>query len=89
MQLKQIILLEHEAQLVVQDRQIEEVNQFKNITKSAVTKMETRMITFDNRLKELEDDARHRNHELKKTSEDVSSHNERLLKLDFKLNNFA
>jgi predicted DNA-binding protein YlxM (UPF0122 family) len=36
-----------------QDKQVEEVNQFKNMTKGSVSKMETRMISFDNRLKEL------------------------------------
>ena len=51
--------------------------------------METRMITFDNRLKELEDDARHRSNQLKKVIEDVSSHNERILKLDFKVNHLT
>lgn len=38
-----------------QDSQIEEMTQFRNTTKSTVSKMETRMIAFDNRLKELED----------------------------------
>lgn len=36
-----------------QDAQSEEINQFKNITKAATTKMESRMISFDNRLREL------------------------------------
>lgn len=42
------------AQLVKRiEGQVEEAGQFKNMTKGAVTKMETRMIAFDNRLKEL------------------------------------
>ncbi len=47
--------LDREVELMVkkQDAQTEEVNQFKNITKAAMSKMEGRMITFDNRLREL------------------------------------
>jgi|JI8StandDraft_1071087.scaffolds.fasta_scaffold2239244_1 hypothetical protein len=33
------------------EAQVEEASQFKSMTKGAVTKMETRMIAFDNRLK--------------------------------------
>ena len=49
--------LDKEAALMIkrQDTHIEEVTQFRNMTKSTVSKMETRMIAFDNRLKELED----------------------------------
>ena len=67
-----------------QDQSIEEVNQFKNTTKAAVSKMETRLISFDNRLKELEDDHRHKNTELKKLKEDVVEHSEGLAKLNHK-----
>ena len=49
-----------------QDSLTEEINQFKNITKAAVAKMEGRMTAFDNRLRELEDDSRHKATEIKK-----------------------
>lgn len=48
------------------EAQIEEAAQFKNLTKGSVTKMETRMITFDNRLKELEDHHKHTQTDLKR-----------------------
>jgi hypothetical protein len=72
-----------------QDTQVEEVTQFKNTTKSAVSKMETRMITFDNRLKELEDDHKHRVSDVKKLLEDGVGFNERLYKLDLKVSNLT
>ena len=70
-----------------QDQQIEESNLFKNITKGAVSKMETRMITFDNRLKELEDDHKHRVSDINKLMEDVVGLNERIIKLTNKVGN--
>ena len=66
-----------------QDQQIEEVNQFKNTVKSALSKSEGRIISFDNRLKELEDDYRHRGSDIRKLMEDVTLHGERLSKLDY------
>lgn len=52
-----------------QDSSTEDINQFKNVTKSAVGKMETRMISFDNRLRELEDENKHKNSDIKKLLE--------------------
>ena len=49
--------------------------------------METRMISFDNRLKELEDDHKHRVSDINKLMEDVVSHNERMIKLSNKVDN--
>jgi hypothetical protein len=45
--------LDREMELMAkrQDSQTEEVNQFKNLTKAAMSKMEGRMIGFDNRLR--------------------------------------
>lgn len=68
-----------------QDTQLEEISQLKNNTKSAVSKMETRMIGFDNRLKELEDEHRHRSSDIKKIIEDTVSANEKMVKLDLKV----
>lgn len=65
-----------------QDQQVEEVSQFKNSTKSAVSRMETRMIAFDNRLKELEDNHRHTHSDLRRLLEDGVSGNERTGKLE-------
>ncbi len=64
-----------------QDSLTEEMNQFKNITKAAVAKMEGRMIAFDNRLRELEDDSRHKATEIKKLLEQTGIHNEKIIKL--------
>ena len=72
-----------------QDMQIEEVNQYSNMTKGSVTKMETRMITFDNRLREIEDEHKHRASDIKKLMEDVSHHNERLIKVDNRIINLT
>ena len=36
-----------------QEKQTEELNQFKGTVKAAVSKSEVRMIAFDNRLKQL------------------------------------
>ena len=49
-----------------QDTHFEEMTQFKNTTKSAVSKAETRMIGFDNRLKDLQDEQKHRFTDIKK-----------------------
>ena len=66
------------------EAQADEVAMFKNNTRAAVTKMETRMITFDNRLKELEDTGRHRNADIKRLFEDATNHTERITKLEVK-----
>lgn len=68
-----------------QDAQVEEVGQFKNQTKGTVGKMETRMIGFDNRLKELEDEQRHRASDVKRLVEDGAAYSERLVQLDLKV----
>jgi len=39
------------------------------------------MIVFDNRLKELEDDIRHKGSDIRKLYEEASSHNERIVKV--------
>lgn len=72
-----------------QDSQIEEMTQFRNTTKSTVSKMETRMIAFDNRLKELEDEHKHRSSDIKKLLEDGANGNEKLIKLDLKVANLT
>jgi hypothetical protein len=51
--------------------------------------METRMIAFDNRLKELEDEHKHRSSDIKKLLEDGVNSNEKLVKLDLKVGNLA
>ena len=60
--------LDKEAELMLkrQDTHFEEMTQFKNTTKSAVSKAETRMIGFDNRLKDLQDEQKHRFTDIKK-----------------------
>jgi DNA repair exonuclease SbcCD ATPase subunit len=78
--------LDREVELMVkrQDAQTEEVNQFKNLTKAAMSKMEGRMIAFDNRLRELEDDSKHKTSDIKKLLEENSTHNEKIIKLELK-----
>ena len=47
------------------------------------------MITFDNRLKELEDEHKHRSSDIKKLLEDSVNSNEKLFKLDTKVTNLT
>ena len=47
------------------------------------------MIAFDNRLKELEDEHKHRTSDIRKLMDDVTLHNERLTKLDYKADNLT
>ena len=42
------------------------------------------MIAFENRLRELEDDSKHKASDIRKLIEDVSSNNERIIKLELK-----
>lgn len=49
--------------------------------------MEGRMIAFDNRLRELEDDSKHKGSDIKKLLEEGSSHNEKIIKLELKVVN--
>lgn len=83
--------LEKEIELLGKrvEAQVDEAVQFKNVTKGAVNKMETRMVTFDNRLKLIEDSYKHNNTDLKRIAEDLLSHNERLAKLDIKANDLS
>lgn len=46
--------------------------------------METRMVAFDNRLKELEDENRHKGSDIRKLLEEASIHNEKITKLEMK-----
>lgn len=72
-----------------QDAQSEEINQFKNITKAATTKMESRMISFDNRLRQLQDDTKHKASDIRKLLEEASNHNEKIIKLELKTINLT
>jgi 5-carboxymethyl-2-hydroxymuconate isomerase len=58
-----------------QNSHTEETNQFKNITKASITKMESRMVSFDLRLRELEDDSKHKTSDIHKLLEEASAHN--------------
>lgn len=72
-----------------QDAQTEEVNQFKNLAKAAMGKMEGRMIAFDNRLRELEDDSKHKGSDIRKLLEEGSAHSEKIIKLELKAVNLG
>jgi hypothetical protein len=46
-----------------------------------MTKMESKLIAFDNRLRELEDDSKHKSSDIRKLLEEASAHNEKIIKL--------